>query len=146
MRRKNKHSLEKSWESERQAVHLYRVLADVESEESKRQLLRELADEAAAQARVWENRMKDDVVLMEDYAHPAYGIPSEETNEAVQLCARMEGMMTDPVYEGKSMQGLMDLVRKGFFLDGSKILLRIGAECRRSTRTATSIGTDDFTE
>ncbi len=64
----------------------------------------------------------DDVVLVEDYAYPAYGIPSEETNEAIRLCARTEGMMTDPVYEGKSMQGLIDLVRKGFFPSGSKIL------------------------
>ena len=65
---------------------------------------------------------EDDVVLETDYAYPAYGVPSEETNEAIRLCARMEGMMTDPVYEGKSMQGLIDLVRKGFFPAGSKIL------------------------
>ncbi len=64
----------------------------------------------------------DDLVLMTDYAHPAYGVPSEETNAAIRLCARMEGMMTDPVYEGKSMQGLIDLVRKGFFPAGSKVL------------------------
>jgi len=65
---------------------------------------------------------EDDLVLMTDYAHPAYGVPSEETNAAIRLCARMEGMMTDPVYEGKSMQGLIDLVRKGFFPSGSKVL------------------------
>jgi 1-aminocyclopropane-1-carboxylate deaminase len=64
----------------------------------------------------------DDVVLIEDYAYPAYGVPSEATNEAIRLCARMEGMMTDPVYEGKSMQGLIDLVRKDYFPDGSKVL------------------------
>ena len=64
----------------------------------------------------------DDLVLMTDYAHPAYGVPSEKTNAAIRLCARMEGMMTDPVYEGKSMQGLIDLVGKGFFPKGSKVL------------------------
>src|SRR5580704_14304089 len=64
----------------------------------------------------------DDVVLIEDYAHPAYGIPSQETMEAIRLCARLEGMITDPVYEGKSMQGMIDLVKKGFFPAGSKIL------------------------
>ena len=64
----------------------------------------------------------DDVILNEEYAYPAYGVPSAETNDAIRLCARMEGMMTDPVYEGKSMQGLIDLVRKGFFPAGSKIL------------------------
>lgn len=64
----------------------------------------------------------DDVVLMEDYAYPVYGIPSEETNAAIRRCARLEGMMTDPVYEGKSMQGMIDLVEKGFFPAGARIL------------------------
>ena len=64
----------------------------------------------------------DDVVLKRDYAYPSYGIPSAETNAAIRLCARTEGMLTDPVYEGKSMQGLLDLVRKGFFPKGAKIL------------------------
>jgi 1-aminocyclopropane-1-carboxylate deaminase len=66
--------------------------------------------------------VEDDVMLMEDYAYPAYGVPSEETKEAIRLSARLEGMITDPVYEGKSMQGLIDLVKKGFFPGGSKVL------------------------
>ena len=64
----------------------------------------------------------DDLVLIADYAYPAYGVPSAETNDAIRLAARMEGMMTDPVYEGKSMQGLINLVRKDYFPTGSNIL------------------------
>jgi 1-aminocyclopropane-1-carboxylate deaminase len=64
----------------------------------------------------------DDIVLLEDYAYPAYGVPSKETIEAIRLSARLEGMITDPVYEGKSMQGMIDLVQKGFFPRGSKVL------------------------
>ena len=64
----------------------------------------------------------DDLVLIADYAYPAYGVPSAETNDAIRLAARMEGMMTDPVYEGKSMQGMIDLVRKGYFPEGSRVL------------------------
>ena len=64
----------------------------------------------------------DDVVLKTDYAYPVYGVPSDETNDAIRLCARLEGMMTDPVDEGKSMQGMIDLVKKGFFPAGSKVL------------------------
>ena len=56
------------------------------------------------------------------YAYPAYGLPSAETNEAIRLCARLEGMMTDPVYEGKSMQGMVDKVRRGEFPAGSRVL------------------------
>ncbi len=40
----------------------------------------------------------------------------------VRLAARTEAMITDPVYEGKSMQGMIDLAKKGFFPEGSKIL------------------------
>ena len=65
---------------------------------------------------------EDDVVLLEDYAYPVYGVPSKETIEAIRLSARLEGMITDPVYEGKSMQGMIDLVQKGFFPKGSKVL------------------------
>ncbi|MDB5604732.1 MAG: 1-aminocyclopropane-carboxylate deaminase [Bradyrhizobium sp.] len=64
----------------------------------------------------------DDIVLKEDYAYPVYGVPSRETIEAIRLSARLEGMITDPVYEGKSMQGMIDLVQKGFFPKGSKVL------------------------
>ncbi|WP_192252261.1 1-aminocyclopropane-1-carboxylate deaminase [Mesorhizobium caraganae] len=66
--------------------------------------------------------VEDDVVLLEEYAHPSYGIPSEGTKDAIRLCARLEGMITDPVYEGKSMQGMIDLVQKGFFPEGSRVL------------------------
>ncbi|KMO30784.1 1-aminocyclopropane-1-carboxylate deaminase [Methylobacterium aquaticum] len=64
----------------------------------------------------------DDVVLKEDYAYPVYGVPSKETVEAIRLAARLEAMITDPVYEGKSMQGLIDLVQTGFFPKGAKVL------------------------
>jgi 1-aminocyclopropane-1-carboxylate deaminase len=60
--------------------------------------------------------------LKEEYAYPVYGVPSQETVEAIRLSARLEAMITDPVYEGKSMQGMIDLVRKGFFPKGSKVL------------------------
>ncbi len=64
----------------------------------------------------------EDVHINPDYAYPAYGVPSNETNEAIRLAAQTEAMITDPVYEGKSMQGLIDLVGKDFFPSGSKVL------------------------
>jgi 1-aminocyclopropane-1-carboxylate deaminase len=66
--------------------------------------------------------VEDDIILNEDYAYPVYGVPSKETLEAIRLSARLEGMITDPVYEGKSMQGMIDLAQKGFFPKGAKIL------------------------
>jgi 1-aminocyclopropane-1-carboxylate deaminase len=82
----------------------------------------EIARKTADIVRLGREIEEDDLVLMENYAYPAYGVPSDETNDAIRTCARLEGMMTDPVYEGKSMQGLIDLVRKGYFPAGSKIL------------------------
>ncbi len=82
----------------------------------------EIAQKTAALIKLGQDITADDVVLKTEYAYPAYGVPSDETNDAIRLCARMEGMMTDPVYEGKSMQGMIDLVKKGFFPAGSKVL------------------------
>lgn len=95
--------------------------ASAKPERTRAQVL-EIARNTAALVGLGRDIAADDVVLKEDYAYPAYGVPSKETNDAIRLCARAEGMITDPVYEGKSMQGLIDLVRKGFFPAGSKIL------------------------
>ena len=63
-----------------------------------------------------------DVVLDTRYGGPEYGLPNEGTLDAIRLCARQEGMLTDPVYEGKSMHGMIDKVRQGEFPAGSKVL------------------------
>jgi 1-aminocyclopropane-1-carboxylate deaminase len=89
--------------------------------QTKAQML-DIARNTAALVDLGKEIVEDDVVLVEGYAYPAYGVPSEETKEAIRLCARLEGMITDPVYEGKSMQGMIDLVKKGYFPKGSKVL------------------------
>jgi 1-aminocyclopropane-1-carboxylate deaminase len=63
-----------------------------------------------------------DVVLDERYGGPEYGLSSADTLAAIRLAARTEGMLTDPVYEGKSMQALIDMVRRDEFPAGSRIL------------------------
>ncbi len=65
---------------------------------------------------------EQDIHINPDYAYPAYGIPSAETNDAIRLAAQTEAMITDPVYEGKSLQGMIDLVKTGFFPSGSRVL------------------------
>jgi 1-aminocyclopropane-1-carboxylate deaminase len=54
-----------------------------------------------------------DVELDGRYHAGVYGVPDERTLEAMRLAARTEGMVTDPVYEGKSMAGMIDLVSRG---------------------------------
>src|SRR6516164_1459954 len=93
----------------------------VRTTQTRAQVL-DIAQKTARLVELGKEIVEDDVVLIEDYAYPVYGVPSEETKGAIRLTARLEGMITDPVYEGKSMQGLIDLVKKGFFPRGSKVL------------------------
>jgi 1-aminocyclopropane-1-carboxylate deaminase len=63
-----------------------------------------------------------EIILDERYHAGAYGIPDESTVEAIRLVARLEGVITDPVYEGKSMAGLIDLVGRGEIPRDSNVL------------------------
>jgi 1-aminocyclopropane-1-carboxylate deaminase len=67
--------------------------------------------------------LRDDEILLDDRYHAGtYGIPDEQTLEAIGLAGRLEGMITDPVYEGKSMAGLIDLVSRGEIERGATVL------------------------
>ena len=90
--------------------------------EQTRAQVRKIVDGTAELVELGRKVREDEIVINPDYAYPAYGVPSHETNEAIRFAARTEAMITDPVYEGKSMQGMMDLVKRGFFPEGSKVL------------------------
>lgn len=62
------------------------------------------------------------VELDDRYHAGIYGIPDKSTVDAIETCARLEGMITDPVYEGKSMAALIDLVGSGEIERGSNVL------------------------
>jgi 1-aminocyclopropane-1-carboxylate deaminase len=64
----------------------------------------------------------DEIVLDDRYHAGTYGIPDERTLEAMRLVARLDGMITDPVYEGKSMAGLIDLITIGEIPKESTVL------------------------
>jgi 1-aminocyclopropane-1-carboxylate deaminase len=64
----------------------------------------------------------DEITVVAGYEGPAYGIPDDETIAAIHLAARTEGMLTDPVYEGKSMAGLIGMVRSGEIPAGARVL------------------------
>jgi 1-aminocyclopropane-1-carboxylate deaminase len=63
-----------------------------------------------------------EIVLLDEWHAGAYGIPDERTLDAIRLCARLEGMLTDPIYEGESTAALIDLVRSGRIAPGSTVL------------------------
>ncbi len=64
----------------------------------------------------------DEITVVPGYAGPAYGVPDQQTVDAIHLTARTEGMLTDPVYEGKSMAGLIGMIRTGEIRAGSRVL------------------------
>ncbi|WP_445259193.1 1-aminocyclopropane-1-carboxylate deaminase [Nocardioides aurantiacus] len=64
----------------------------------------------------------DEITVLEGWAGDLYGIPVESTIEAIRLSGRLEGMIIDPVYEGKSMAGLVDLVTSGDIPRDSTVL------------------------
>ena len=64
----------------------------------------------------------DEITIVSGYEGPAYGVPDQQTIDAIHLVARTEGMLTDPVYEGKSMAGLIAMVRSGEIPAGSRVL------------------------
>lgn len=65
---------------------------------------------------------RDKVVANSDYVGDGYGLPTEGMKEAVTLMARLEGILLDPVYAGKGLAGLIDLIHQGKFKAGENIV------------------------
>jgi len=64
----------------------------------------------------------DEITVLEGWAGDLYGVPVQSTLDAIRLTGRLEGMIIDPVYEGKSMAALIDLVRDGEIGKDSNVL------------------------
>jgi 1-aminocyclopropane-1-carboxylate deaminase len=64
----------------------------------------------------------EEIVLLDGWHAGCYGIPDAKTLEAIRLAGRLEGMLTDPVYEGQSMAALIDLVGTGEIAAGANVL------------------------
>lgn len=62
------------------------------------------------------------VVANSDYVGEGYGVPAEDTIDAIEAFARTEGILLDPVYSGKGAAGLIDLVRSGHFAGQDNIV------------------------
>lgn len=90
-------------------------------DKTREQLLR-IAQGTAQKIELDRPLTDDDVELVEGYAAGIYGVPDDATIDAIHIAARLEGMLTDPVYEGKSMAGLIGMVRSGEIPPGSKVL------------------------
>ncbi|CAJ7803620.1 1-aminocyclopropane-1-carboxylate deaminase [Burkholderia pseudomallei] len=97
------------------------VDASAKPAQTREQILR-IAKHTADRVELGRDITSADFVLDERFGGPEYGLPNEGTLEAIRLCAKLEGVLTDPVYEGKSMHGMIEKVRLGEFPAGSKVL------------------------
>jgi 1-aminocyclopropane-1-carboxylate deaminase len=72
---------------------------------------------------------EDELTVLEGWAGDLYGIPVDSTIEAINLTGRLEGVIIDPVYEGKSMAGLIDLVaQKEIPADSTVLYAHLGGQ------------------
>jgi len=81
-----------------------------------------IARHTADQIELGRDLREDEIQVLEGWAGELYGIPVDSTMEAMRLGAELEAMITDPVYEGKSLAGLIDLVSSGEIPRDSTVL------------------------
>lgn len=95
--------------------------ASAKIEETRAQVAR-IARNTAALIQLERHLRDDEITVRPEWAGEYYGIPVESTLEAIRLTGRLEGVIIDPVYEGKSMAGLIDLVSSGEIPRDSTVL------------------------
>ena len=86
------------------------------------ELVYDLVQRTAEHVGINSDIAREAVVCFDEYVGPGYSLPTPEMAEAVRMLARLEGVLIDPVYTGKAMAGLIDLVRKGTFNKDENIL------------------------
>lgn len=87
-----------------------------------RQQIAALANETAARLNLVLDISADSVQVTDAYLGSGYGIVGDREREAIALAARTEGLLTDPVYTGRALAGLIDLIRQGRFHAGQRVL------------------------
>ena len=86
------------------------------------QVVHNLALQTAALADIGDNIPRESIVCFDEYIGPGYSVPTVGMVEAVKLLSRTEALLLDPVYTGKAMAGLIDLVRTGHFRESENVV------------------------
>jgi 1-aminocyclopropane-1-carboxylate deaminase len=90
--------------------------------EKTRDQVARIARSTAALIGVERDLRHDEITVLEGWAGDLYGVPVQSTLDAIRLTGSLEGMIIDPVYEGKSMAGLIGLVSTGEIPKDSTVL------------------------
>lgn len=87
-----------------------------------REQVRRIAQNTADLIGLGRDLRDDEMTVLEGWAGEFYGVPVQSTIDAIRLAAQLEGFITDPVYEGKSMAGMIDLITSGEIPADSNVL------------------------
>ena len=90
--------------------------------DTQEEMVYDLVKQTATHVGINSEIPRDAVLCFDAYVGPGYSLPTPAMAEAVRMLARMEGILMDPVYTGKAMAGLIDLVRNGYFQTDENIL------------------------
>jgi len=93
-----------------------------EAEDHLKSQVSELASIASERFGERINFIRDDVLANEEYCQAGYGVFGAGEREAINLFARHEGLLLDPVYTGRAAAGMIDLIRKGYFKKDETVL------------------------
>jgi 1-aminocyclopropane-1-carboxylate deaminase len=97
--------------------------------DATREQAERIARDTAALIGLGRELRDDEITVLDGWAGDFYGIPVQSTVDAITLTGRLEGMIIDPVYEGKSMAGLIDLVRNGDIdMDSTVLYVHLGGQ------------------
>jgi D-cysteine desulfhydrase len=92
------------------------------TKETQEEIVYDLVSQIASHLGIKGEIPRQNVVCSGDYVGPGYSLPTPGMVEAVTLVAQTEAILLDPVYTGKAMAGLVDLIRKGYFKKEENVL------------------------
>jgi D-cysteine desulfhydrase len=93
-----------------------------ETEDDLKNHVSALASQASGKLGEQIHFTRNDVLANDKYCQAGYGVFGEGEREAINLFARHEGLLLDPVYTGRAASGMIDLIRKGFFKKDETVL------------------------
>lgn len=125
------------------AMHIIGVADDEETQVKQSRVL-QLANDALAELGVSGTVSPSDVHVIAADQSP-YGKADSETLDAIRLFARTEGLIADPVYEGKALRGLLSLAQDNYFERGSRVLLMHLGGTPAVHAYANQLGSPEFT-
>lgn len=86
------------------------------------QVVKKLADDTSKLVGLTLTLSYDDIIVFDEYVCGGYGVITREVVDVVKMAARLEGLIIDPIYTGKAMLGLIDLIGKGDIPKGSTVV------------------------